>query len=123
MDQPPDLWQTAYDNLDGKSRSKLESFRKAGENSRPSRTTEIVENVIARTQEGYRQYEVKGLTMNLGRGKKPDVRDTAHRVLRSALSFKDIVLEWLSIRRAMLRVHGQWSHLDSPYVTLPLKWN
>lgn len=47
VDQSPDLWPTAYNNLDEKSRSKLDSFNKAGENDHLSGTTGIMENVIA----------------------------------------------------------------------------
>lgn len=47
VDQPPDLWQTAYNDLDERSRSKIKSFREAGKNDHMSGTTGIVENVIA----------------------------------------------------------------------------
>lgn len=81
---PRNLWQDAFDKLDDNKKGVLGM-------QQPS-IAGIVEEVIGKTQEKYKDYKASGWKIKIGKGKSEiNIRDEAKKILSSALRFKDLV--------------------------------
>ncbi|GKZ22145.1 hypothetical protein AbraIFM66951_006996 [Aspergillus brasiliensis] len=84
-DNPRDLWQEAFDELDQPTRDKLCSIRNAdgGLHSRPE---ELLQNIIQTTQRQYDEEEKRN-----GESKTRHLRVCAHKTLSATLSFQSVI--------------------------------
>ncbi|KAJ6023890.1 hypothetical protein N7540_004687 [Penicillium herquei] len=91
---PDDLWQAAFERLDGKDQvilSRCPPATTSTDDTGHSQTTGVINDVIRLTEERYRENEQGGIKIHKSNGEDIDLRSASRKIINAALSFKDVI--------------------------------
>ncbi|KAJ5725062.1 uncharacterized protein N7483_006419 [Penicillium malachiteum] len=98
-DEPKNLWEEAYNLLDASQKEILATLKvPSGLNDNDaSKTTDVIDQVIKKTETQYEAYKNGGLKIPTLKGEDINVRQLSEKVINAALKFKDIVTPFTAL--------------------------